>query len=253
MTDLIKDAGDNPPGEDGKQNQQQEPGDSLAALVGDGKRYRDAEALAKGRLDADAHIARLEAEAKEKTEAISLLENRADEGATMKDILEHLKAGNSDDPQNQQEPVITEEAIADLVESRMDKRDDIRSARTNREVCNTALLSKFDGNKTDATEHLRSKSAELKISIKELQRMSEQTPGAFKRLLDIDQNRGSRQEFRSPNSTGATGAGDTGAETRNASYYKALKKEVGFTKYYTPAIQQQRFKDMEALGDSFNK
>jgi hypothetical protein len=252
MTDLIGDAG-NLPGEGKDQNRQTDTGDNLAELVGDGKRYKDAEALAKGRLDADAHIARLEVEAKEKTEAIKLLEDRADQGTTMKDILEHLKAGNSENQQDSQDQAVTEEAIAEMVETRMDKRESLRSARANREVCNTALLNKFNGNKNDATEHLRSKSEELSIPIKELQRMSEQTPGAFKQLLGIDQKRGSRQEFQAPDTSGMTRPGGDGSEVRNASYYKALKKEVGFNKYYTPAIQQQRFKDMEALGDSFNK
>ena len=251
MTDLIQDALNKPgEGDAGTQTPKPDAGDLLSGLVGEGKRYKDTNALAQGKTDGDAHIKKLETEGAEMRDVIKKLEETASKGATMAEILEALKSKPGSEGGDT--PAITEARLAELIESNLTDRGNKQTLTVNRAECNVALLEHFKGDATKAAEFLKKKQAEVGISPVELDRMAGVTPSAFKQLMGLSDKRTPGQTFTPPGEGGSSVPLDTGG-ARNAAYYAALKEKVGFNKFYAPKIQSQRFKDMEDLGEDFNK
>jgi hypothetical protein len=139
-----------------------------------------------------------------------------------------------------------------MIESSHTERDTKQTRESNRESCNVALLGHFKGDAVKAGEFLKKKQAEVGIAPAELDRMAAVTPSAFKQLLGLSDKRTSEPGFTPPKEGGSSVPLDTGG-IRNAAYYAALKEKVGFNNFYAPKIQNQRFKDMEDLGEDFNK
>ena len=219
-TDLIQDALNPAASEGGTPPQAPADGDLLAGLVGEGKRYKDNNALAQGKTDGDAHIKQLETENAEMRGVVKALEEKASKGATMAEILDALKPTEGTPGQP---PAVTKEQLAEMIESSHTDRDQRQSAAANREDCNVTLLNHFKGDREKAAEFLKKRQLEVTIDPAELDRMAAVTPGAFKQLLGLTDKRTSDQPFTPPAEGGRSVPLDTGG-IRNAAYYANLKK-----------------------------
>ena len=164
--------------------------DYLSELVGEGKKYSDASALARSRLEADNHIARIE---KENAGIRAELQKRL----SMEELLTKLQpqaqapvAGkdnqvtNSDGVQNQpltaNGPQVTPEDIQKLVQSELSKARAVDSATNNLQFAKSKLREAFGDN---YKEVLDAKVKELGVTQDYLNRLAMEQPNVLLKLV----------------------------------------------------------------------
>lgn len=227
---------------------------ALDSLVGAGKKFADPEALARGKVEADSFIETLK---REKQEAVQLATELQREKAKLEgklSILERLErqpSSNSETPLTPQVPNpepplkgLTEEDVLKVVEQ---SKNAERMARNKSEV--DAVLAKQLG--ADAPAYLAQKAAELGIDKASLNQLALTSPNAFYSMIGINPNPSTGNTRYVPSGPGATPSASK--EIRNNSYYEKLKKEMGVLPFIRDVgLQQQRHRDMQALGDAWD-
>lgn len=225
------------------------PENPLEALVGDGKKYKTIEDLAKAALEKDRFILQLQSEGSE-------LRKELQEKLTMDEIMTQIR--KSTPPQQSQagtppqnEPAKPQEPdIEALVASMLEKKESEKKTLTNKQIVQQKLESAWGA---DAQINLNKKARELQVSVEYLAQVASQSPAAFFRLVNLDQQ-------PSPAPVGAPRSGvspttNTGSNVRNRKYYDDLKNKMRadgkLAEYFGPAIQNQMYKDAMALGPDF--
>jgi len=246
MTDLFDDqnSGGNTPQDAGTEGATSDP---LEALVGEGKKFKTPQDLAKSKLEADAFIEQLKSENAEMRSQLEEAMAKVDKGATVADILKQMNQASSKEGNQSQ---LTSEDIQKLIDSRVEERDVMKTRRANREKALNEVRNKFMGDEAKAKEFIQTEAQRLGLSPKDLGALSETSPQAFARLLGLQSTQ--RGFGGIPDTKGSLESGATAHGTvRNKSYYDKLKADLG-PKFFEPAIQTQRMKDRLALGDKYN-
>ena len=225
----------------------------LEDLVGEGKKFKDLEALARGKAESDAFVKRLEAEQAElRKEYLALREehNAVPKLQELLDQLEQQRLASSNTNPNANEdinkPAIDMEEVKSLFKAEYEntKRQEQEEANFSKSL--TKLRDRYG---EDYQTYLRDQSKQLGMSEEEVNRMARSNPEAFGRLFAPTVR---NETFEAP--PGSSMRNDSFApktEKRNWSYYEKLKKEDP-AKYWTGKIQNQIIKDMETLGDAFD-
>jgi hypothetical protein len=215
--------------------------DLVSKLVGDGKKFKDVDALAKGKLESDAFIERLQKENED-------LRKVADKNLTLESILEAIKKPTDDKPKGNADTPPT--ASAADVDARITKvlndRDVASRATANLTKVHDTMV-KVLGSKDKAVEAIAKKAVELGTTTQLLKTLAIETPDAFLKLMDINTTAvGGTPNMASTVNSGALGSGpDT--DGRTYAYYEKLRKDKP-REYMTPKIQNQMHKDMESMG-----
>jgi hypothetical protein len=210
----------------------------LEEYVGEGKKFKDAAALAKAKAEADAFIERLKNENKG-------LRGQLNQQVTLEAVLDKLnKAKNTDGeppPNNQsgdnKPKEVTEDDIEKLLDRRLTERERQTLAKSNETEATDALVAKF-GSLEQAKAQIRQKAAELELKPEELRAMAQTRPKAFLTLMGVGQTQ--RQSHNPPprstvNSV-TEGFNPTGERTKK--YYDNLKK-TDPKLYWTPKVQNE--------------
>lgn len=215
-------------------------------LVGEGKQYKDDDAVAKGKLDADRFIIQLQNEAKEMVSKMEALEAQADTKAALSEVLNELRNRSPNEP-GTPNPGISEEDLARRVEQLSDKYAVKKTQEANQAAANMALLKRFDGDASKAKAYLDSRLSELHITSDTVRNLARTSPAAFSELLGLTK----KEASTSTNITGGSYTMPTDV-TRNNSYYNGLLKEMGSSKFYkNKDVLNQREQDINRLGDAF--
>lgn len=215
-------------------------------LVGEGKKFKDPETLARSKLESDSFIEQLKREAQELREELSRRQS-AEEIKTQ--ILEGLK------PQAPgQQPPVTPPANGDsekpdiekLIKETLAKTEAERKAQSNRQIVAEKLSQKFG---QDASIELNKIAKDLSVSLEYLERLAVESPTVFFRTIGFDQTgQAPTQNAPAPRSTSATPAPQSGV--RNKAYYDRLKAQDPKA-YFSPKVQNQMYKDAMELRDAF--
>jgi uncharacterized protein YifE (UPF0438 family) len=231
------------------------PVNQLDELVGPGKKFETVEALAKGKLEADLHIKRLEGEAQLTREQLTDLQQKAEKNVTLSGILDQFKKAQQDSEEGKTTPV-TEESLKDLVKQVMNGETEAQTRAQNHRAANEAVLHKLNGNVEAARAYVAEKAKAHGMTVEQVQALGESSPSAFRNIMGIDQQvpaqRGqqgvsSLASYQPP--TGATEVVD-GHKTKG--YYDRLKKEMGVAAYWNDSkLQKQYFADAFALQERF--
>lgn len=226
---------------------------ALDSLVGDGKKFASVEDLAAGKLKADTHISRLEDETKVLRKELTDAVNELTQMRNKVSILDRLSGNPNPDPNKtvvqtptvQPEPKVvglSEEDVVKVIESRDNKK---ASERNKAEV--DATLAKLFGN--DAKGFLVQKARDLDMTPEELVGTALRSPKAFYNMIGVDPN---------PRTSGTTYVGNRhlpanpNEPVRNNAYYEGLKSKMGVRAFIADkSLQNQRYRDMEALGDAW--
>lgn len=235
MTDLFNDDGSNiePAATD----------NVLEQLVGDGKKYKDAEALAKSRIAADNHIAKLE---REQAELRKEMENRL----SLEEFLDQQKqlVARGTDDNHQEERTenvegLTKEQVADLVRSAITKEKTEATQNENFEYVRSELTKVYGDNFADKISR---RATQLRMSKEVLNAMALNHPHAF---LELMKPQGTQQvdNVTPPNSSVRVPTGPTG---KGKSYYDNLRK-TDFRKWMSPEIQNEMDKASQRMGAAF--
>jgi hypothetical protein len=231
---------------------------ALEALVGDGKKFKDAEALAKGKLEADRHIAQTHGENKALRDRVKELEGQLSEKKTMEEFLEEFRRDPKDIDESGTTPSTpnlttprpnTEQDIDKLIDEKLEEKRRREAAQNNVSVVANEL-SKVWG--PSYQEKLASVAKELGLSHEFLGGIAEKSPKAFLELVGVNK----KAPVNDPNvdvpprTTLNQGLNLQGTSARNQAFYDKLKKSDPKT-YYSEKITAQRHRDAQRMGEAY--
>ena len=234
-------------------------GDPLAALVGEGKKFKDVGALAAGKIAADDFIEQLSLENKEMRKAISELESKVTKQTTLTEVIEALNQSKGGEP-SVTNPSVTPADISRLVEEQVLRTTEAVATKTtlaaNRAESNKALLAAFNNDSTAAANYVGNKIKTLGLNTAQLETMAQTSPAAFAAMLGLTAKPTiptmPASAFSTVNANSADEAkGATGE--RKLSYYQNLRKTMGMAKYFRDQNVQNAYRaDMNKYGEAFN-
>jgi len=222
----------------------------LDQLVGEGKRYADSEALAKGRIEADRYIKQLESENKEMRDTITEAEQKVQRAATVDELLAEVRknAGSTEG-----ESPVSEADIQTIVGNVLSKEKQAEQAKRNRAAVNAAITEAYpDPAKAEA--FVLAKTQQLGLGKEEIARLSDTTPAAFLAMLGLlpDKSKEASPSFYDKSKVNTVTMNQNSDGVRNMSYYNRLRKEMGMAKFFNDKnLQAQKFKDAQELGEAF--
>lgn len=227
-------------------------------LVGEGKKFKDDEAIARGKWEADMYIKRLEAE---KEEMRRDLEARMSVDEFIKQMKKEklsppsnqapqMPEGERRNEQPQITPSMTAEEIQRLVEDKMSKKDEEKLRRENVLFARNELAKQWG---QTFPERLKAEAARLGVSEDFLTSTAEKAPQAFLKLLGINPEGPSKAStYQAPNKSElhvVVGNVEDGVE-RKWQDYEALRKKDP-RRYWSRQIQSEIHKLAALRGSSF--
>lgn len=227
----------------------------LEELVGDGKKFKDVDALARGKAESDAFIENLKQEQKNLREDYQRLLEEKKTQARLEDIIDKLSksqekpnenpADTSGENRGDTKTVLDPEKINSLIESKISETRSRERAEANLKLVKEKLSETY-GNKYP--EALRETTEKLGLSTEQVEQIAASSPQTILRLMD---NNNEKIDVVPPRgSVNSTGFGSKKPEVKNYSYYEKLRQEQP-EKYNTPQIQQERWKSAKELGENF--
>lgn len=220
----------------------------LDQLVGEGKQFKDANAVAKAKVDSDNFIKTLQKENREMVDKLKDAEKRADTKVAITDVLNELK--NRAPTENSNQPAISEDEIARRIREQFDTYTASKQEAANKASANMALLKKFDGDAEKAKTFLANRISELGITSGTVTALAKSSPTAFAELLGL-----TPKETTTNTGGVVVRASATVVPTdalRNTTYYDGLLKSMGAGKFYADKnLLNQREQDITRLGDRF--
>lgn len=244
--------------QDQNNNQADPPRDVnfLEELVGDDKKFKTVDELARGKYESDQFIERLKREQEELREELS-------KRSTIEEFMTKMnerKANTS----NQAEPPVderkreeensnsksfTQEDLEALLENKLKERETQTKVEKNRKEVLDYMTSVWGSN---AAVELNRKASELDMSVQELRAYAESSPKAFYRLVGIEGNTQSRSSNPSaPSSTVSTSRmPDNRVGEKGYAYYEKLRKENP-REYFSARVQNEMYRRATELGDRF--
>jgi hypothetical protein len=231
--------------------------DPFAELVGEGKKFQTAEELARGKLEADKFIEQLKEELKITRSQMTELEEKASKRDTVSDLVKAVQTANRNEGDSDSNHPISEDKLQEMVNSILDGRHEKQTRLANYQQANQAVLDKFNGDVEAARAYTAERARQLGINTEKLKALGEESPSAFKQLMEVSQRTGS-QSTTSLKSDKTDGPSHSYRQEvvdghRTKAYYDKLKVELGPAKYWNDTkIQGQYVKDAMALGDRFN-
>jgi hypothetical protein len=210
-------------------------------LVGEGKKYKTVQDLARAVLHKDVHITRIEGENSQVREELATR-------ISYQDFLDQIKSnqGNSQDPQDSgdttEKSAIKPEDVADLVLQKLNQTQQQQTASQNEALVVNKLTEVLGPN---YASKLRQQAAELGLSDAEVKSLAQRNPKALFRMFGIDADR-QVETFEAPVRTQQSGFAPTG-QKRGKTYYDEIYKSDP-NRYFSPEIYNERYKLIQEIG-----
>ena len=222
----------------------------MEQLVGEGKKFKDVESLAKGKLEADRHIAEITKTLNELREEVSkqdyakdLLTKLQDKGTDTSTV--NSATGNNAGNSATGDTTSTASEIETLVEQLITKKEKSRTLEQNVALANEAVLKQY-GEK--AAEVVKGKAAELGMSVERLKEIAAESPSAFLQLIGA-KTQARTESVTTPSSIRTETFSNTNSD-RTFEYYQKMRKE-NKSLYYSPKVQRMLMDDRLRLGEKF--
>lgn len=222
----------------------------LEELVGEGRKFKSPEELARGKVEADAFIERLKSELAE-------LRNELSSRVRLEEAIDKLLSNqtpaapaNGDnhapDDGGSKTEMLTTQQIEEMLERRLSEREKEQVRARNLAEVRNKLAETFG---PDYVSKLKQLAVELGTSNEELNKLAAENPKMFLRLVNVGGNSAPVQNPL-PKSGISPDAARPQTGVRNKAYYDNLRKTDPRT-YWTPKIQNQLYNDRLALGEKF--
>jgi hypothetical protein len=215
----------------------------LAELVGDGKKFKNEEALAKGKAESDVYIEQLKSELAGLREDLAKNQENKTQN-TLEEIKQQLlnnrQAEQLQTPEAEEKttPELSRDDIQELVDNAITQRETQQTVTQNIDQTNKALLSRF-GTAEKAAEAARERLDELGISNEDFKSMASKSPTAAMALFGAGSN-----QSPAPTITQST----INTESRSMGEPKNVKEQFDElrrsnpTKYWTHEVQNEIFR-----------
>lgn len=213
-------------------------------LVGEGKKFKTIDDLARGKLEADRFVLKLQSEIEELRGDLNARE-RLDE--LLARLEEKQSGGGANSSQGNQPSSERPNSpnIAELIEQTITKRDAAKTASENIAEAERALEKHFGA---DYDAKVKQRAKDLGISFKAINDLAKESPKALLELVGV--TTGKPQVYNTPTSSLATERMglSPNAGARNYKYYQDLKAKDK-SHYWSADVQLQMHKDAIAAAD----
>ncbi len=206
----------------------------LNELVGEGKKFRDTEALARGKKESDDFIVRLQ---EENAQIRKELQSRptADEITNrVKDTLSTVTKPTTE-VVNQPTP-FTKADLQPVVKEILAQTQQQDRARVNVEEV-TVKLDTLYGDRQKASKFLADKASELGVSIQYLEQTAAQSPKAFYSLVGVTDNPNTQTNSTRTKGSISTDSLKQGTDESWEGFQKLRRENKA--KYFSPAVQNR--------------
>lgn len=232
---------------DGNQSTQ----NALEALVGEGKKFRDVEDLAKGKLESDNYIEQLKAQLAE-------AQTKATEAKTVEELLAKINEQRtppvtnvSAEANQPAKPAVTADDLAEKVREELSKINQTNQVAQNVAEVTKKLLEVY-GTEDAANAYIKARATELGVSVDFLQDVAAKSPKAFYDTIKLEQRTAAAgpthgnvnpAAFQNNNPNG-------GPKPNTYKFYQELRK-ANPALYQKPETQMKMHQDAIEKGPSF--
>ncbi len=224
----------------------------LEDLVGEGKKFKSVEDLARGKAESDAFIANL---LREQAELRQELKTRT----TMEDVLKTINRNpnppNPDTNNGSNGPPevtsVTKDDVSKLTREAIESFQTEQVARRNQTLVADTLTQVYGPN---YVTYVKAKAKEIGVSIDWLEDMAARTPQALFKLLDVNTIAPKDTGFTPPRTAVNTGATQPTTGLKKYSDYQKVRKSDP-KRYFSPQFQNEMFqaaKEAAAKGIDFH-
>ena len=217
-----------------------------------GDNWKDPEVLAKGKIEADGYIQKLEEQLTNMREdlgkqdyakdLLEQLQNKAADPINAKNAMPNNDTGGTSEGNTN--PNLSEEDLKSLVERTLTERDKDSVVKQNLNLVNEEMEKSYG---TDASAKIQNKAKELGLTIERMQEIAAESPNAFFNLIGEP-----KKDFKPmvEGSVRTEGVNMQASNERDWSYYQNLRRD-NRSLYYSPKIQRQLIEDKNRLGGKF--
>jgi hypothetical protein len=224
----------------------------MEELVGDGKKFKTPEELARGKYEADQFIERLKREQEALRQELNS-RKRLEEVADLLTSQQKSQSNEGPPPARQdgeKSNTLTPEQLELMLEERLTKREQQRSRDQNITSVKQKLTEAFGQN---YAAKLQQEATNLGVTREYLTNLAAESPQAFYRLVGLDA--GSRQQDTTlfsppPSSVNTSSFAPNVTGERTQGYYDKLKQSDPRT-YWSPKVQNEMHRDAQRLGARF--
>ena len=217
-----------------------------------GDNWKDPEVLAKGKIEADGYIQKLEEQLTNMREdlgkqdyakdLLEQLQNKAADPINAKNAMPNNDTGGTSEGNTN--PNLSEEDLKSLVERTLTERDKDSVVKQNLNLVNEEMEKSYG---TDASAKIQDKAKELGLTLERMQEIAAESPTAFFNLIGEP-----KKNFKPmvEGSVRTEGVNMQASNERDWSYYQNLRRD-NRSLYYSPKIQRQLIEDKGRLGSKF--
>lgn len=224
----------------------------LEELVGEGKKFKTPEALAKGKAEADLMITLANRKYDDLASNYARLQEEYNAGPKLKELLDQIKTQTQQQSDHDntlnvnatEKPVIDSTQIESLISSTLEKRETARKESENFNFVRSKLEEKYGENYNTI---LNSQRSDLGLSAEELDTLARRNPKLFMRSFGLEAPANKQESFNAPpRSDTRSDNFAPSAQKRTYAYYKKLKNPDG---YFDPKTTTQMFNDIKEMGE----
>jgi len=225
----------------------------LEELVGDNKKFKTTEDLAKGKYISDNYILTLESQLDQLRNDYTKLHEEQVAKAGLQELIDKMNSPKPVTPDITKvpdaKPPIDPKQIEDLIDSRMSQREQARRDQENVNLVKSKLEEKWGKEYHDS---LQQRLSDVDLTGDQFNQMAKNNPKTLIKLLELEsqQYTPSRDPWAPPRSQVRTDSFKPQTEVRDWAWYQDLKVKDP-KKYYSPATNVQMHKDALELGARF--
>lgn len=228
---------------------------TLDSLVGDDKKFKTPDDLARAKFESDRVILAREREMAELREELAKRKTTEELFEQIKQRTPPVERQATEDQPPAVTPPLTDEDLAARI--RAITQQDSVAQRTQKNLEDvTAGLVELYGDEDKANEVVKRRAQELGVPVTFLEDVAKQGPTAFFATLGVQSPKGTPGAPRSDVNTASFSENRGGPKPGTYGYYQALAKTMKPEEYFSPRIQNQLMKDAfaaEARGEDFYK
>lgn len=209
----------------------------LADLVGEGKKFKSVEDLAKGKVESDKFIEKLTEELAEMRKELSGL-------ASVNQTVEELKRLRNHSDAGTPTPAVDPDQLISEMEKRLDARTEQRNKEQNLIEADRMIVEIFKGDREASTKFLRDKAKELGVGVEWLTDLASNSPKAALNLLGLNvpaaPTAGDKTKVTSSVNTSATLPSGAGPKEGTKEYFDEIRKRDK-NEYFSAKVQNAIF------------
>jgi hypothetical protein len=226
--------------------------DYITELVGDGKKFKTPQDLARAKLESDRFIAQLTGE-------LAGLRTDLNARISMEELVAEIKAAGSTSPRSEptnhvdhreddaSKRALTSEEIEQIVSARLAKEQNRTETNRNLQTVRDKLVEEFGQN---YSSHLERIASELGVKREYLDNLAKDNPNVFFRVTGVGVRRVDNFSGVPVSQVNSAGAFTTTGGDRDWNYYENLRKTAPKT-YWQPKVQNEMFEQAKRLGPKF--